>query len=134
MSAKKYLEEVIYQINEKNSFLLKAKAWSSPIYGFSFDKSRSIKAMDALMKSSIVNESRSDVICILADWETVAEGIYFTDKAIYVNSPKNKSKKFRVSYDDIKQLNYDRSTVELEIITDNGSTYYIDTPMWSKKT
>jgi hypothetical protein len=45
MHDKKYLEEVIYKINEKNSFFLLAKGWSSPTYGFSYDKSRSTKAI-----------------------------------------------------------------------------------------
>jgi hypothetical protein len=133
MPNKKYLEEVIYRINEKNSFFLRAKGWSSPSYGFSYNQSRSVKAMDALMKSGFIKEGRSDVICILGDWENVAEGIYFTHKAIYVNSPKNESKKFRVSYDDIHELKYNSSTAELKIVTKTGAAYYITTPMWSKK-
>lgn len=133
MHDKKYLEKVIYQINEKNPFFLFAKGWSSPTYGFSYNKSRSTKAMNALMKSSIINESRNDVICILSDWETVAEGIFFTDKAIYVNSPKNESKKFSVRYDEILELKYYSSTAELKIISKTGATYYITTPMWSKR-
>jgi hypothetical protein len=133
MHDKKYLEEIIYKINEKNSFFLTAKGWSVPSCGFSYDQSRSVKAMDALMKSGFIKESRSNVICILGDWETVAEGIYFTDKAIYVNSPKNESKKFRVSYDDIHELKYNSSTAELKLITKTGDTYYITTPMWSKR-
>jgi hypothetical protein len=133
MQDKKYLEEVIYKIHEKNSFFLSAKGWSSPVHGFSYDQSRSTKAMDAIMKSGLIREIRSDVICILCDWETVAEGIYFTHKAIYVNSPKNEDKKFRISYDEIKQLKYNSSSAELKIVTNSGESHYITTTMWSKK-
>lgn len=133
MNNKEYLEKVIYEIHEKNSFFLSSTLWSVPTYGFSYNKSRSVKAMDVLMKSSIINEDRSNVICILGDWEVVAEGIYFTDKAIYVNSPKNKSKRFSVRYDDIAELKYDSLIVELKIITKNGDEYYINTPIWSKR-
>lgn len=55
----------------KKSIFLLSKGLSSLTYGFSYNKSRSIKAMNALMKNSIINESRNDVICILSDWETV---------------------------------------------------------------
>lgn len=50
-----------------------------------------------------------------------------------MNSPKNESKKFSVKYDDIVELKYYSSTVELKIITKTGAAYYITTPMWSKR-
>lgn len=89
--------------------------------------------MDALMKAGFVKEKRSDVICILGDWENVAEGIIFTDKAMYVNSPKNRSKRFRVGYDEIAKLIYDSASVELKIVTRSNNEYYINTPIWSKR-
>lgn len=133
MHSKTYLEKVIYEIHQASSFFLTSRAWSFPTHGFSYDQSRSIKYMDALMKSGLIKEARSDVICILGDWENVAEGIIFTDKALYVKSPKNRSKHFRVCYHDITALNYDSAAVELEITTRNNSEFYIDTPMWSKR-
>ncbi|WP_199825329.1 hypothetical protein [Gorillibacterium timonense] len=133
MHSKAYLEKVIYEIHQASSFFLTSKAWSSPTHGFSYDQSRSIKYMDALMKAGLVKEKRSDVICILGDWENVAEGIIFTDKALYVKSPKNRSKNFRVCYSEIAKINYDSASVELKISTRSNSVFYIDTPMWSKR-
>ncbi|MGG1618010.1 hypothetical protein ACIFQM_00415 [Paenibacillus sp. NRS-1782] len=133
MHSKNYLEKIIFQINQASPFFLTSKIWSLPIQGFSYNQSRSIKFMEALMKKSLIQERRSDVICILGDWGNVAEGIFFSDKALYVNSPKNKSKTFRVSYNEIRELNYNTYSVELKITTHNNSVYYIDTPIWSKR-
>ena len=130
--SKEILEEVIYKINGESPFFLQGKLWSAPVVGFSYDKSRSIKFMDALMKTNIIKEKREDVICILADWETVAEGIFFTDKAMYVNSPKNETKRFSVRYNEIEELKYYSSTAELKIIA-NDKEYYVTSPIWSKR-
>lgn len=130
--SKEILEEVIYKINSEKPFLLRDTAWSAPIVGFSYDKSISNKFMNALMRADIIREKREDIICILADWETVAEGIFFTDKAMYVNSPKNETKKFSVRYNEIEELKYFSSTAELKIIA-NDIEYYVTNPIWSKR-
>lgn len=130
--SKEIMEEFIYKINGESPFLLQSKIWSSPVVGFSYNKSRSIKFMDALMKANIVKENREDVICILADWETVAEGIFFTDKAMYVNSPKNETKRFSVRYNEIDEIKYYSSLAELKIVSNNRE-YYVTHPMWSKR-
>ena len=61
--SKEIMEEVIYKINGESPFFLQGKIWSSPIVGFAYDKSRSVKFMDALMKANIIKEKRKDVIC-----------------------------------------------------------------------
>lgn len=134
MHTKEDLAKLIYEIDQASAFFIASTGWSVPITGFSHDQTRSIKFMDALMKKSIIKEKRSDVICVLGDWDTVAEGIFFTDKALYVNSPKNKqSKTFRAAYDEITRLDYDSVSVELKITLRGGRAYYIDTPIWSKR-
>ncbi|WP_435923521.1 hypothetical protein [Paenibacillus sp. DYY-L-2] len=67
------------------------------------------------MKKGIIQERRADVICILADWPNVAEGIFFTDKAMYASYPKNSSKSFRVEYGEIKSLEYRQSVPDWRI-------------------
>lgn len=130
--SKEILEEVIYKIDKESPFDLNGSKWSSPTVGFSYDKSRSVKFMNALMKANIIREKREDVICILGDWESVAEGIIFTDKAIYVNSPKNETKKFSARYNEIEELKYYSYSAELKISV-NDRIYYITTPLWSKR-
>ena len=130
--SKEILEEVIYKIHQKRSFFLKGKVWSAPIYGFSYNKSRNSKFMDALMSSGLIREKREDVICILGDWEGVAEGIIFTSRAMYVNTPKNETKKFSVRYNEIDELKYYSSNAELKIVA-NEREYYITTPLWNKR-
>ena len=133
MRSKQELEKIIYQINEASSFRAGSMLWSSPIVGFSFNQTRSVKLMDKLMKKGIIKEQRSDVIAILGDWDNVAEGIFFTNKALYVSTPKNTYKNFRVSYSDIKELHYNTRHIRLEIKTTENKYYEIDTPLWSKR-
>lgn len=133
MASKEYLEKIIYQIHEASSFKAQSKLWSYPIAGFSYNQSRSVKFMNALMKKGIIQEPRENVIAILGEWENVAEGIFFTDKAIYVNSPKNSFIKFTVQYDEIKEMVYDANSICLTIITYDNRSLDIDTPMWSKR-
>lgn len=52
----------------------------------------------------------------MGDWESDAEGIVFTDKAIYVNSPKNETKQFSARYNEIDELKYYASSAELKIV------------------
>jgi len=133
MDKKKVLEKVIYQINEANPFYINSPLWSDPFSGFSYNQTRSSAFMDALMKRNIIVESRSNVICILGDWRKVAEGIFFTDEAIYVNTPKNSIKTFRLAYDEIVELKYNSVVPKLSIISDKNKTYIIDSPIWSKR-
>lgn len=135
-SKKEYLEKLIYDINEENGFLIRTKLWSSPDVGFSYNKSRTCKLMDDIMKY-IINgrDERSDVICYLSDWGTVAEGIIFTTTAIYVKTPKNKYKEFMIRYEDIDYTYYDNSSddITLEIHTKSGLQRDITHVMFSKK-
>ncbi len=130
--SKEIMEEVIYKINCESPFFLKDNFWSSPMVGFSYNKSISDKFMNTLMKANIIKEKSEDVICVLADWDMVAEGIFFTDKAIYVKSPKNENKEFAVRYNEIEKLNYYSSIAELRIVA-NGKNYYITHKLWRKR-
>ena len=131
MQRKKMLEEFIYKLDDRNTFRCKAPMWSSPIKGFSYSNTLPAKYMKSLTEKDWFSEKKSDVICILGDWETVAEGIIFTDKALYLSSPKNSEKKFKVHYSDIIALNYNKNVPKLTIKTEKTS-YVIDTEMWSK--
>lgn len=133
MYSKEVLERVIFQIHKTKPLLLFAEADSTPIYGFSHDHSRNTAFMDVLMNQGFIQEERANVICILSDSESLAQGIFFTDKALYVNSARNKTGPFHAKYDEIRGLVYVSSTAELRILTDNSSVYCIDTPMWSKR-
>ena len=76
------------------------------------------------------------MICVLGDWDNVdtCEGIFFTTKAIYVNSPKNDEKRFRVRYDDIKELDLLKLTNKLNIKDYENKTHRITTPLWNAYT
>ena len=93
MHKKEVLEEFIYRLNEKASFLQKSTFWSSPCAGFSYDHSRPSKFMRELRKSGAISEGTDAVICILGDWESVAEGIIFTNHAMYVQTPEEQQQK-----------------------------------------
>ena len=68
----------------------------------------------------------------MGDWDGVAEGIILTNKAIYVNSPKNKDKQFSVKYNEITRLAYYRNPAILRIEAED-KTYTITTELWSKR-
>lgn len=137
MHSKETLAEFIYELDKVNNFLRQKLLWSSPIVGFSHNNSLPGKFIKQLRKSDILqDETVDDVICILADWECVAEGIIFTDKAIYVNSPKNTDKRFYITYDNILNLDYDYDSDEPKLTIDTWSvdgTYIVDNVMWSKR-
>jgi len=137
MHSKKVLAEFIYKLNQVGRFFLKAPMWSDPVVGFSYDDSLPSKFMSALDDKNLIDEGLDSVICVLGDWENVAEGIIFTDRALYLNSPKNKDKsckKFMVRYDDITDLKYD-SHPELPDVTiyTSWDIYVINTDLWSKR-
>ena len=102
---KEVMEELIYKMNEAHPFLIQTPLWSAPLVGFSYDNSIPYSQMSNLKNSSSFL-AHGDVICGLFDWTTVAEGIFFTDKEIYLNSPKNSEKNFIISYKDITDLVY----------------------------
>ena len=109
--------------------------WSSPFATFSASTKESIsqkapKFIKDLKGKKILREDIEDLICVLGDWDTVAEGIFFTTKAIYVSSPKNKEKRFRVRYDDIIELKHYPGIRELAITDYREKTYYITTKIW----
>lgn len=131
MHKKEVLEEFIYRLNEKASFLQKSTFWSSPCAGFSYDHSRPSKFMRELRKSGAISEGTDAVICILGDWESVAEGIIFTNHAMYVQTPKNSNKKFKVRYDEIRNLRYEKPQ-GLFIDTETDQ-FIVDTALWSER-
>lgn len=132
MHSKEVLAEFIYKLNEETAFLLQGTTWSYPCVGFLYNHSLPSSFMRDLENKKILKEDVKSVICVLGDWQNVAEGIVFTDQAIYVASPKNKEdKKFRLSYNEIKETAY-YTNPELDIVTDWG-TYIINTPIWNKR-
>ncbi len=132
MQKKEVLAEFIYALNETEGFCCGGTFWSVPVLGFSHDNSLPSKFMKDLGKRGMVSEGTDAVICVLGDWESVAEGIIFTDRAIYVNSPKNEDKTFKVRYDEIKDLIYLSSEPKLGIVTDKNY-FSITTKIWSKR-
>lgn len=116
----------------KQHTMLSSGGWSSPVVGFSFDHSLPPKFTTALSKSSLFNDSISDVICIFGDWPSVAEGIIFTATKLYVNSPKNKDRSFSVKYEDIHRLSYYHNLPMLRIDV-SDKVYTITTELWSKR-
>ena len=136
MQTKEVLAEFIFLLDKSYSFSLGSSLWSSPVKGFSHNNSLPSKFMKELKKSNLLSEGIDNVICVLGDWESVAEGIIFTDRAIYVNSPKNKDKKFKVRYDEIKSLIYvppfrdEKPTLGIETTKDY---FIINTALWSKR-
>ena len=87
--------------------------------------------MRELRKSGAISEGTDAVICILGDWESVAEGIIFTNHAMYVQTPKNSNKKFKVRYDEIRNLRYEKHQ-GLFIDTETDQ-FIVDTALWSER-
>ena len=134
MHDKNLLSEFIYNLQLVGPRLYLPQpviAWSHPVAGFAYDNSLPTKIVDEIKKQHLISEDISSIICILADWEEVLEGIIFTDKSIYVKSPKNKDNVFHVSYDEIKRLVYFQNPPILRIGCDS-KTYTIDTKLWGK--
>lgn len=135
------LADVIYQLHKKEPFYRDSAFWSEPFANFSASTEETIeekapKFVKDLKKQQILREDVSDLICILGDWANVktCEGIIFTSKAIYVNSPKNNPKKFRVRYDDITNMELSKSSNTLQITDYDNSIHSINTPLWNAYT
>lgn len=90
------------------------------------------KNLKDMQNKKMITEGVDAVICILGDWESVAEGIVFTDRGMYVNSPKNEDKKFKVRYDEITDLIYISNAPRLQIHT-KANCFSVTTAMWSKR-
>lgn len=136
MLTKEALEEIIWKINEKQPFSIKSSMWSNPTVCFAYPEHTDTNEGDLfwikVQLSGIISKAEN-IICLLGDWSNVAEGIFFTDKTLYVNTPKNSMKKFKVKYSNITGLEYsDAGNPELKIITERQK-YVIDTTMWSKR-
>lgn len=132
MDRKQVLAEFICKIGREFGFLAYSSMWSSPVTGFSYDNSLPKKFMQQLSKGFSIPEGKDAVICVLADWESIAEGIVFTDRAMYVSSPKNKDKQFRVQYNEITDLTYWTDPPRLSIETRNNY-FSVTTKTWSKR-
>lgn len=132
MHKKEVLEEFIFKQNKVDGFSCGSTLWSSPVLGFSYDNSLPKKFVSELRKQSMITEGTDAIICVMADWETVAEGIVLTDRAIYVNSPKNEDKRFKVRYDEITDLVYLSDPPKLGISTEDHY-YEVTTKLWSKR-
>lgn len=132
MQSKEILAEFIFELNETSGFNCGSTFWSVPVAGFSYDHSLPPKFINELKKSNLLSEGTEKIICILGDWESVAEGIIFTDRAMYVNSPKNEDKKFKVRYDEITDLVYLPDVPKLGIET-SDDYFNLTTSLWSKR-
>ena len=135
MYSKDILEEVIYKIHKEFSFYGDPPRWSVPFDYFSYlsEDSFSVKHpkfKKKLKESGIIKEDISDLICVLGEWTEVAEGIFFTSKAMYLNSPKNTLKTFRVAYKDITQLKLYKKSRELDIFDKSKTKYTINSKVW----
>lgn len=117
---KEILAEFLFSLNEASRFQCGSTFWSVPVIGFSHDKSLPRKFIKELQKSGMITEGVDSIICILGDWESVTEGIIFTDRAMYVNSPKNEDKKFKIRYDEVLNLTYFPDEPRLCIETEKG--------------
>ena len=136
MSVNLRLADFIYQLNSVECFRNNSSLWSSPMVEFYCSECREIelqrpKFIKELKGKKIIREDICDLICILCDWESVAEGIFFTSKAMYVNSPKNKVKSFRIRYDDIVEMILFKSSNELIIKDYRDKMYTINTKLWN---
>lgn len=133
---KTIIEEFIYRLvkDANQNTILKNNVfqWSCPVIGFSYDKTLPPKFVKELVKKEFFKETKDSIICIMGDWDGVAEGIILTNKAIYVNSPKNKDKQFSVKYNEITRLAYYRNPAILRIEAED-KTYTITTELWSKR-
>lgn len=130
------LGDFIYQLHKREPFYGQKSFWSEPLCVFSASTQESIaekvpKFIKSLREKKILREDINDLICVLGDWNEIAEGIFFTSKAIYVNSPKNEDKKFRVRYDDITDMTYYSNLKDLLIRDYEGKRYTINTPLWN---
>lgn len=140
MNRKNILGDFIYQLHKKEPFYKAKTVWSDPFASFSNSNGKKIsekvpKFIKDLKDKKILREPIDDLICVLGDWETVCEGIFFTTKAIYMNSPKNgKDKKFRIRYDDIQTINLYKNINELSIIDYEGKYFHIETKLWNAYT
>ena len=134
MHSKEILAEFIYKLNRLFPFELQQPwyAWSAPVIGFAYDDSLPYKFLKDMKKKNLLGTDTKNIICILGDWESIAEGIIFTDQYIYSNSSKNKDKGFKVYYKDIVDLEYNSYEPALLIRT-NSSWHTISTPVWSKR-
>lgn len=129
---KEVLAEFIFSLNKLSSFMCKSPVQSSPCVGFAYNNSLPKEFVENLLTIKMIPDSESSIICILADWSNVAEGIIFTDMAIYLNTPNNTEKKFYVLYKEIKSLKYNPNIPSLVIET-NSESHIIDTALWSKR-
>ena len=136
MNERELLGDVIYQLHKKYPLYGEKSLWSSPFASFSASTKKSIsekvpKFIKDLKAKKILREDTDDLICVLGDWDSVSEGIFFTTKALYVNSPKNHSKKFRVRYDDITKLTYNPLINWLTIYDYENKKYIINSKLWN---
>lgn len=137
MKEKKILIDVIYQIHNHYSFFDNTTSWSSPFVFFAASEEDSTNTVSSKFYKSLndrktLKEDISDIICILGDWNNVADGIIFTSKAIYVDSPKNRGKAYRVRYDDIEKLGYDSDKDIVRILDYDYREFYITNKLWNK--
>lgn len=131
-----FLSEFIYKLSQKRSLILSIPwyRFAVPCVGFKYDKSRPTKILDDIQEKQLIDNPRENVLGILSNWDSYAEGIFFTSYAIYVNDPKNSMEKFKVNYFNIKKLEYYGYGEKpiLEIYTHSNKCYKIDTDVFSK--
>lgn len=136
MNDKILLGDFIYQLHQVHSFYGESTFFSNISACFSGSTKKTIsqkipKLIKGLKQSHILKEDIDDLICVLADWADIAEGIFFTTKAVYVDSPKNAMRRFRVRYDDIVKLKLYSERNVLEITDYDHNVYRITTKLWN---
>lgn len=132
MHTKEILAEFIFNQNQNSRFFCGKKFWSDPESYFSHCGDITSELCKKIREGGYYTGDKNNIICLLADWKGVPyEGILFSDTTMYVNSPKNKDKRFSVRYDEITQLNYFPQEPSLTIST-KEHLFRIDTDLWSK--
>lgn len=141
MDEKVILGDFIYQLHKKEPFYRDESGWAEPFACFSASTKETIaqkapRFISDLKEQRILREPIDDLICILGDWANIetCEGIMFTTKAMYMNSPKNEYKKFRIRYDDIKEMTLFKNLNKLSIIDYDDRYYRVTTKYWNAYT
>lgn len=99
MEEKVLLGDFIYQLHKKRSFYGESKLWAKPFACFSASTDETIaqkapKFIEDLKSKKLLREDIDDLICVLGDWETVAEGIFLQPKQFILNRLKIRIKIF----------------------------------------
>jgi hypothetical protein len=128
------LARQLHALHEKHG-LLKTEwslRWAVPEAGFLLDKTLKPKLHDEIVNKVLKDHPGQHIeIGYLWDWGLGAEGIAFTDTALFVTSPKN-SERFSVSYDLLESATYERvadKSEKITLTTISGTRYLLDSSL-----